>query len=116
MIIQKFEQADGNGIGFFAGRAGGDPNSDRGIGKFWFKNRRKDFGFKRLKSARIAKETGYVNQNIVIKQFNFAGIILNKEQVGGEIVEVMQCHAPHNAPNEGAAFVVAEVYPHRVFQ
>jgi hypothetical protein len=109
-IAQIFRKRDGQGIGFLAGRTAGSPNAKDGIGLAVLHNARKDLSLESLEDARIAKEAGHVDKQILIEGFDFGGILLDVLFVVLELLDFMDHHAAVEATANGGVAVEGKIH------
>jgi hypothetical protein len=99
--IQTFHDDDGDGIGFFAGGAAGDPNPHTAVCGLVFQHRRQHVFFPRLEGFRIAKKVRDSDQDLPEQEVEFVGVLLQKPDVPSDVSDLMDIHPAFDTPIQG---------------
>ena len=101
----------GERVGFLAGAASGDPDSQRPLGRGVRDQIRDDVLGQVLEYFRVAEEAGDVDQQILGQQIELGGILAQDFEVAAHVVRLDRSHrdAPLDPPLQGARLVEAKV-------
>src|SRR5205085_11633484 len=104
---QQLMHEDRNRVHFFAGRTTGYPDPE-GFARSVRERAAQDLaqGFER---SGVAEETRNVDQEIPVEVFEFGRIVLCECDVIGQSFELVDDHAPPNAPSNSSLFVMREI-------
>ena len=72
--LDRFQKKHGERIDFFAGAAAGHPNAQRPVERLFLDHIRDNACRKRLERGGIAKELGYINEEVVTEVIDFRRI------------------------------------------
>ena len=108
-LLQHLFEEDGQGIGFLAGGAAGDPDSQRAAGRAVFEQRRQHPTLQLFPHRRVAEEARYPDQQFLEQQIRLAGILLEKLDIAGDAVDLVNAHAPLDAAVDGGLLVEGEI-------
>jgi hypothetical protein len=70
---------------------------------------RDDFLFQVLPGRRVAEKTGHADQKLLEEQFDLLGVLAQKADIGGDLVDLVQAHAPLDAAVDRALLVWRKV-------
>ena len=108
-LLQRLFEDDGQGIGFLPRRAAGHPGPQRLAGRAARQERRDDLSLQLLPGRRVAEKAGHADQKLLEEQLQFLGILLQKPDVGGDLVNLVDAHAPLDPAVDGALLVQGKV-------
>ncbi len=108
-FFQRLFEEDRQGIGFLAGGTGGYPRPQRLIRSAPSQQRRQDFGFQLLPRFRVAEKTRHPDQQLAEQQFHLLRILLQEAHIVGDLINLVQSHAPLDAAIDRGLFVQRKV-------
>ena len=98
LVFQVVHQGDGDGIGFLARGAARHPDPDRDGGGLVLQDGREYFLTQGDKTIRVAEKLGDLDDQVIEQRLNFARLVLQKADVILERFNVVEHHAPLDAP------------------
>ncbi len=108
-IGQVLGRADGQRIHLFPGRTSWNPDADRRFGRPVFHELWKHPLPERLKGPDLAKETGDIDQDVLVEGVHLLAVILCVAHIVSKTINIVYHHAPPDATAKGALFVLAEI-------
>ena len=106
-----FEQEDGQAVRFLSGGAAGDPDPERSVGIPGLDERDQRLGLQGLQGLRITEEAGHADEQVANQLLDFVGMFAQVGDVFGHVLNLVEPHAPLDAPNQHLLAVTAEVEP-----
>ena len=108
-LLQRLFEDDGQGIGLLPGRAAGHPGPQRLTGRAAGQERRDDFRLQLFPRRRVAEKARHPDQELLEEQLQFLGILLQEPDVGGDLVNLVDAHAPLDPAVDGGLLVEGKV-------
>ncbi len=109
-IAQRFDQRDRDGVDLLTAGAAGYPDADRHLRRTALGQTRKDALCQQVKGARIAKEPGDADQEVLIQRGRLGRIAANQGDIVAQVLGLLQRHAACEAAAQGAALVVRKIH------
>ena len=98
-----------DGVGLFARGAANRPHTYSIGGRLALEDLGDDVGLEPLKDLGIAEEAGDRNKQIICQGTCFLRLVAQQVQVLCRVLDVIQLHAPGDAPQDSRSLVAAEV-------
>jgi hypothetical protein len=106
----RLQRADRHRVGFLAGGAPRHPEAKRVPGRAGAQQAGEDGRRDGVEDRRVAKEARDVDQDIFVQPPNLFRLALKEGEIGDGGIEAMTALATADPPDEGRAFVPAEVH------
>ena len=87
----------------------GDPGPQQPAGRAGRQQRRDGLVPQLLPGRRVAEEAGHADQQLLEEQVQLLGILLQIADVGGDLVDLVDAHAPLDPAVDGVLLVEGEV-------
>ena len=108
-LLQRLLEDDGQGIGLLPGRAAGHPGPQRLAGRAAGQQRRDDLLPQLLPRRRVAEKARHPDQQLLEEQIQFLGVLLQEADIGGDLVDLVDAHAPLDPAVDGVLLVQGKV-------
>ena len=108
-LLQRLLEDHGQGIGLLPRGAAGRPGPQHpafGMGR---QQGRDDLVLQLLPGRRVAEKAGDADQKLLEEQLDFLGILAQKPDIGGDLVDLVQAHAPLDPAVDGALLVQGKI-------
>ena len=112
VVPQIFSEDDGDGIGFFAGGAAGDPKAQRAMlarGESW-RMEGKTILRRDSKASGSRKKAGDVDEHVAVKLVEFFGVFLDVSKIIFEGFDTVQDDAALDAAMKRGLFILGEIH------
>ena len=109
--VHVFAQQHGDGIGILAAGAARHPGAKHVILAFVLEQHRQDIELECDKGFRVAKEARHIDQQFLEQRLQLRGVLLQIAGIDLGVVDVVLCHAPLDAPPDGAFLVLRKIVP-----
>src|SRR5262249_38522865 len=109
-VAKGLEKGNRDRISFFTRSAARGPYANASLGSMVFNDGRENLSFEGVEDARIAEETGDVDEHVLVKRLDLRGIALKVFHVLFDSVDLVHHHAALNPAKDGGLAVVNEVH------
>ena len=107
---EEFDQRDGQGVGFLAGRAARHPDAQRRLRRALREPLGKDLFFQQMESLGLAEKVRHVDQHVVEERPDFLRRLLQVAHVSGQRVHFLQRHPPCDPAQQRGGFIEREIH------
>ena len=108
-LAEELDKVHGVGIGLFARGAARDPYADRAADGPVLEDAGIDHALQRAKGFRLAEERGHADQDVVEDLIDLRGVRLQQAQILLRLPDLLQRHAPLDAPAQRAPLIEPEL-------
>ena len=110
--LQALLEHDGQRIGLLAGGTTRIPHPQGAVARPLLEQARESPSpAKEVEQPRVAEEVGHADQQFLVEQLDFLGILLEETNVPRQAVELMDAHPPFDAAADRVVLVAGKVVP-----